>query len=393
MSFEKMTLNQRIQAANIDCMRHPKFALLAGVIMMGKSEVTDKLPTAATNGKDKLYGADFIADMPRKQLRYLVLHECFHVALKHCVLYRDIKKKYARKVNKAQDYVINGLIEEMDPEFKFVERPTKVAPLVDAKYQGMSFQQVFNLLPDEPEDDGKGGDGGDSPFDEHIDADDLSHEELQELGKQIDDANRQGEMLARKLAGKEAGGRDIFGLAAERHTDWVSALREFIQSVSVGDDNSRFAPPNKRLLAAGFILPSHFTESVGEIVIAADTSGSMAPYYKLLFGEVAAICNQVKPEAVRMLWWDTAVCGDQVFSPSDYDQIATLLKPKGGGGTTPQVVVDYIRENKIDAKAIIWLSDGYLGCSDPASTMPSLWGVVGNDSFVAKHGKTLHINL
>lgn len=394
MSFEKMTLNQRIQAANIDCMRHPKFALLAGVIMMGKSEVTDKLPTAATNGKDKLYGAEFISDMTRKQLRYLVLHENFHVALKHCVLYKDIKKKHARKVNKAQDYVINGLIEEMDPQMQFVERPTKVPPLVDAKYQGMSFQQVFNLLPDEPEDEDEDeGGGGDNPFDEHIDADDMTHEEQQDLVKQIDDANRQGQMIANKLAGKSGGGRDIFGLAADRNTDWVSALREFIQSVSVGDDNSRFAPPNKRLLAAGFILPSHFTETIGEVIIAADTSGSMHPYYKELFGEVAAICAQVKPAAVRVLWWDTSVCADQQFTARDYDQIATLLKPKGGGGTTPQVVVDYIAKHKIDAKAIIWLSDGYIGCTDPATTMPSLWGVVGNDDFVAKHGKTLHINL
>lgn len=392
MSFDKMTLNQRIQAANIDCMRHPKFALLSGVIMMGKSEVTDNLPTAATNGRDKLYGADFITPLNRKQLRYLVLHENFHVALKHCVLYKDIKKKWARKVNKAQDYVINGLIEEMDPGFTFVERPSK-GILVDPKFNGMSFQQVFNLLPDDADDEGGGGGKDDNPFDEHIDADDLSFDEQQDLSRQIDDANRQGQMLARKLAGKDGGGSDIFGLAADRSTDWVSALREFIQSVSTGDDNSRFAPPNKRLLAAGFILPSHFTESIGEIIIAADTSGSMGPYYKLLFGEVSTICQQTKPAAVRVLWWDTSVCGDQVFTATDYDQIATLLKPKGGGGTTPQVVVDYIVKHKIDAKAIIWLSDGYIGCDGPITTMPSLWGVVDNDSFVAKHGKTLHIKL
>jgi predicted metal-dependent peptidase len=388
-----MTLNQRIQAANIDCMRHPKFALLAGVIMMGKSEVTDKLPTAATNGKDKLYGAAFIEGMTRKQLRYLVLHENFHVALKHCVLYKDIKKKHARRVNKAQDYVINGLIEEMDPQLSFVERPTTVPPLVDKKYQGMSFQQVFNLLPEDPEDDDGGGGGGDSPFDEHIDADEMTHDEQQDLIKQIDDANRQGQMIANKLAGKGEGGRDIFGLAADRTTDWISALREFISSVSSGDDNSRFCPPNKRLLASGFILPSHFTETVGEIIIAADTSGSMYPYYKELFGEVAAICRQVKPATVRVLWWDTAVSADQQFAPSDYDQIAGLLKPKGGGGTTPEVVTKYIAKHKIDAKAIVWLSDGYIGCSDPVTTMPSLWGVVNNDSFVAQNGKTLHINI
>jgi len=96
---------------------------------------------------------------------------------------------------------------------------------------------------------------------------------------------------------------------------------------------------------------------------------------------------------VRVLWWDTSVCADQQFAPSDYDQIAGLLKPKGGGGTTPEVVTKYIAKHKIDAKAIVWLSDGYIGCSDPVTTMPSLWGVVNNDSFVAQNGKTLHITI
>ena len=71
-SFEKMTLNQRIQAVNIDCMRHPQFALLAGVICMGRSEVVEGIPTAGTDGKHKKYGAKFITPLNRKQLRYLV---------------------------------------------------------------------------------------------------------------------------------------------------------------------------------------------------------------------------------------------------------------------------------------------------------------------------------
>ena len=82
-TFEKMTLNQRIQAVNIDCMRHPQFALLAGVICMGKSEVVEGIPTAGTDGKNKKYGVKFITPLNRKQLRYLVLHENFHVALKN----------------------------------------------------------------------------------------------------------------------------------------------------------------------------------------------------------------------------------------------------------------------------------------------------------------------
>jgi predicted metal-dependent peptidase len=173
----------------------------------------------------------------------------------------------------------------------------------------------------------------------------------------------------------------------------VSALQDWIASVSEGDDLSRFCPPNKRMLAAGFVMPSHFTESLGELVIACDTSGSMGPYYTNIFGEVARICETTKPAKVRVLWWDTAVCGDQEFAPGDYDRIGSLLKPAGGGGTTPDVVVQYLKEKKINAKGLVWLTDGYIGCDTPRTDMPAIWGVVNNDTFMPQHGKVLHINV
>ena len=392
MTFENLTLTQRVQAANIDCMRHPKFALLSGVICMGKSEVKEGVPTAMTDGKNKYYGAEFIKPMNRKQLRYLVLHENFHVALKHCILFKDWNKRAPQLCNIAQDFVVNALIEELDPDFKFVERPSE-SLCIDPKYKGWSFPQVFNDLAKNAKIIEM------SPLDEHAMGDEDGEGEARDadaegkLSKQIDDANRQGEMIARKLAGKEGGGRDILGLAKERQTNWRDPLQDFIQALCAGDENSRFCPPNKRLLASGFVMPSHFSETIGELVIAADTSGSMTGYYPIVFGEVARICQHVKPESVRVLWWDTSVCGDQQFKPHEYEQIATLMKPKGGGGTTPEVVVQYIKKKKIDAKAIVWLSDGYLGCSDPVTPMPSLWGIVDNDDFVAAHGKTLHINV
>jgi predicted metal-dependent peptidase len=398
MTFEKMTLNQRIQAANIDCMRHPQYALLSGVICMGKSEVSKNIPTAATNGRDKKYGEAFIQPLNRKQLRYLVLHENFHVALKHCILYRRETKAMPRLANIAQDYVVNALIEELDPDFTFVERPTQTL-LIDRKYFGWSFPQVLNDLlkqgRKEPDKDGEGngGDDFDEPLDVHEDPVFDDAEDEQQHSKNVDDANRQGEMLARKLAGKGGGGRDIFGHAKERTTNYVEAMQDWLVSVCSGDENSRFCPPNKRMLASGYIMPSHFNETVGELILAPDTSGSMSPYYRLIFGEIARMLSQVRPEAVRILWWDNEVCGDQVFKPVDYEQIATLLKPQGGGGTTPQVVVDYILHHKINAKAIVWLTDGYLGCDTPNTPMPSLWGVVENETFVPTHGKLVRISV
>lgn len=413
MSFEKMTLHRRVEAVNIDCMRNKDFALLSGIICMGKSDVKDELPTAGTDGKNKYYGADFIKDMTRKQLRYLVLHENFHVALKHCIAYRPLEDRFGAPLcNVAMDYVVNGLIEELDPALNFVDRPTAVPPLVDPKYKGMSFPQVLKSLVDDmkangqdPEQMKKDADAMQKALEEmlgkcldehmHGDAEDddkeMTEQEINKLSKDIDDANHQGALLAQKLRGDGKGGRDIFELAAERATNWQDALRDFLSSVCQGDEQSRFCPPNKRLLASGFIMPSHFTETIGEIVIACDTSGSMHPYYSTIFGEIARICSTVRPEGVRVLWWDTSVCGDQEFKPDQYDQIATLMSPKGGGGTVVSCVAKYIAKKKLTPKCVIYLTDGYIESEYEVPKLPVLFGVVDNDDFVPHTGKVVRI--
>ena len=287
--------------------------------------------------------------------------------------------------------MINGLIEEMDPEFKFVERPTKIPPLVDDKFKGMSFPQVLSELLKDAEENPEGGGGGEG-FDDHEMSEEMSAEEKQALEKMIDDANRQGELLVRKMAGNGQGGRDIFGTMRERHTNWREALQEFIATICAGDENSRFCPPNKRLLASGFVMPSHFSETIGELVIACDTSGSMYPYYPLIFGEIARVCENVRPKKVRVLWWDTEVAGDQEFKPDEYDQIAKLMKPKGGGGTVVSCVAQYMKEKEIKAKALIMLTDGYIESDFVLPELPILWGLVENDDFVPHTGKVMRIH-
>jgi len=95
---------------------------------------------------------------------------------------------------------------------------------------------------------------------------------------------------------------------------------------------------------------------------------------------------------VRILWWDTEVCGEQVFVRGQYDQIAHLLKPAGGGGTSPQCVANYLSKYNIKPTAVIWLTDGYLDACPVAVCANELWGVVNNDSFKPAHGKVLRIH-
>jgi predicted metal-dependent peptidase len=384
--YKDLTPHERVTAVGIDLTRNALFAQLSGVAMVGKVEITDRLPTAATNGRDEYYNPDFVLAQNRKQLRYVRIHENLHKLLKHCVEYRDVCKRYPKLSNIAMDHVINLTIEEIDPNFTWVERPT-IKPYVNTRYKGWSFLRVLRDLIDQGGEDDGDDEGG---FDDHL-FDELDEGEAEKAHRQIDEAARQGKLLADKLAGDGKGGSKLDLNATKRNTEWRQHFREFFDAICKGDEHSRFVPPNKRFAPLGILLPSHFSYNKGEIIIAGDTSGSMGPIYPILFGEIAQIAQTVMPDALRVIWWDTSVCGEQLFKPDEYHSIATLMKPMGGGGTTPQCVVKYIAEKQYKPRAVIWLTDGYLDGNNAVVPCAALWGIVDNESFVPPQGKAIHI--
>ncbi len=81
-----------------------------------------------------------------------------------------------------------------------------------------------------------------------------------------------------------------------------------------------------RQMANDIYLPSVINESIGEIIVAIDTSGSIGSAEITEFAtELVSICEVCQPEAVRVLWWDTQVHGEQVFK-DNYSDIAKMLK-------------------------------------------------------------------
>lgn len=399
--WESLSLTERVLAVKLDCFRHPDFALIATAMHVGKAHVRDDVPTAATNGKDMFFGSAFIAPMSRKELRYLILHEALHISLHHCTAYRKVSKRYGGIVNKAMDYVVNNVIEETDPQHAFVDPPKSIPPLYKPEYKDLATLDILRLLINEQDDNkssGKGDAGGasgaggaDGTLDEHM-MEEIPEDQIPELTKAVEEALREGKIIADKIRGASGSGGALDKIGRKSNTDWRHALREFITSVTQGDDYSRFNPPNKRMLAHGILFPTHFTEATGELIIANDTSGSMDSIMPIVMGEIAKLAQQAKPERVRVLWWDTAVCGDQVFMPHEYEGIATALKPMGGGGTTVSCVAQYIAERNLKARGVIYLTDGYIESDYIMPDMPALWGVVDNDSFVPQRGKVVRIH-
>ena len=101
---KQLTPEQRLSKAVVDIMGNPKYVALAGVLMIGNRSVVGNIPTACTNGRDEMYGRDFVDSLTDAELRFLVLHECYHKLYKHLTTWRHLHDQDAQLANQACDY-------------------------------------------------------------------------------------------------------------------------------------------------------------------------------------------------------------------------------------------------------------------------------------------------
>lgn len=413
-----MLEERRVQKSKISLMRNPKFALLSGILMVGKTKVVENIPTACTNGRDESYGRKFVKELRDQELNFVVAHENYHKMYRHLTTWRKLHDIDHRLANAACDYVINLQLKDLDPNEAVVAMPRypnghkmggKPMGLVDERFRGMNAKQVFDILREEKGKGGSGGEGdgsgsgisdpsdGDPEFDDHDwdGAKEMTAEEQKDLAREIDQAIRQGIMAQQKIAGTGAGGldRELQGLL-EPKVNWREVLRDFVKATCNAKDASSWRRVNRRFLSTGVYMPSLIGEKVGHLVIAIDTSGSIGgDELGEFLSEVKGIAEEVNPECVDLLYWDSEVAGHETYSGSTASDIPNSTKPKGGGGTSPSCISEYLKAKNIQPECVIVLTDGYVG-GDWGSewTAPVMWCIVGGYDGDADNGKTIHID-
>ena len=386
-----ITPEERLEKIHVSLMRDKRTALFSGIMLMGKSEVVDDCPTARTDGLNKFYGREFIEGLTDQELRALVWHENGHVALKHILRFKSLMEKgQGQLVNIACDYVVNDMIVSTDDE-SFVKLPK--GGLYESKYHDWSVNDILKDLQKMQEENPEQlqrqvGEG--ETLDEHdyenAEGGDTK-ESVEKLERLIEEGMRQGQILAGKLGGDIP--RSITDMLAPK-VDWKDVLRDFIQSSMRGKDELTWRKFNKRHLANDIYLPSTEDESVGELVVALDVSGSIGEEVLNSFAsELTSICVNTQPDKVRVLWWDTKVSSEQVFTVKDYEHIKTLLKATGGGGTAPECIDKYLIDKNIKAEALIVLTDGAFDKPVWKSSMPSLWVCTWSDKNIPDSAKSV----
>lgn len=410
----KLTVEQRLEQATAKIMSKAegKYDALIGLLMYGTVAVEDSGTTACTDGRDEWYGRAFCDKLTDPELRFLRLHEVVHKMRRDMHVWRHLYLEDADLANKACDYVNNLTLVDMDADKGFILMPQ--SGLLDERFRNMHAGQVFAILKKEKEAKQQemqqgsggqsdplsscpGGQGDTVPQPEGFDTHDwegagkLSPDEIAEQAREIDDAIRQGAVYAGRTG---SGGTRILGDILAAQVSWEDALREFLQNVVAGRDYSSWRRVHRRSIAGGDYLPSGVSEEMGEIVIGVDTSGSIDHKFLSQFiGEVAGICSALHPTKVRLLYWDTTVCREEVYETDNLDTIIRTTKPVGGGGTNPTCVTQYMEQHRINPECAVMLTDGYVGSWGGAWPCPVLWCVINNKSAKPAIGQVVHITI
>ena len=383
---QKLTVEQRLYKAVVGIMENSKYVALSGVLMIGERTVVDDVPTACTDGKNEQYGREFCDKLNDAELRFLVLHENYHKLYRHLVTWQHLAKDNAQLANIAMDHVINLKLVADNHEDNFATMTGELTKgCYDVKYKGWDTARVFHDLKENPppQDDSLDGHDWDG-------AKDMTPDEKDALAREIDEAIRQGAMIAGKMG---SGGDRGLNELLQPQVDWKQVLREFITETCSGRDYSSWRKPNRRYISMGIYMPSGVSEKVEELVLAIDTSGSIGDHELSVFlSEVKGIAETVKPSAVRILYWDTEVCRAEKYEMHELDNLINSTKPKGGGGTMVECVPQYMTDNNVSPQACIVLTDGYLGSSWGQWTCPVLWCVLDNKSAKPDVGKVVHVN-
>ena len=374
---------------------HPFFSTL--LLQMPVVEDTS-IPTACTNGVVIRYNPEFIESLTPGQVAGLMAHEVLHPALGH--LHR---LPPTEEGNIAADYAINNFLDNYNRESGNRRLPLPDGGCLDHKYDDMSAEEILATLrrtqkpkPQSGDGDGDGdgkpsagrtkAQGGWGEFEKPAGTDELSADDMEkEWERRMVQAATAAKMQGNMPGCIEA----LINHLVDPKVPWQDVLNRFFDATSANDYT--FREPDRRFLPDDIILPSLRDETLGEIVVAVDTSGSIFGDKDALAsfqGEINSIIERTRPSKVHLIYCDAAVAHVDEY----YDGEPVVITPRGGGGTDFRPVGTYIRDHNIDPRACIYLTDLYGTFPDNEWPFPTIWCTYGNPDGVAPFGQTIAIN-
>lgn len=352
MNHERKTkLNKEMDRAKIGLLQVKGSAFLSTVLFSLKFSWDETIPTACTNGLNLKFSPDFFEKLTKEERIFVLAHEAWHVAFMHMSRLTKEREENFYVWNMATDHYINNML--IKAGYKMVE-----GGLADPKYADQSVwssDKIFDDLMKDPENKDKGNEG----FDMSIS--DLSEEEKESISRKIEDVIIKASVQA-KMANQYS---SIPGEISTRLDEllnpklpWNVILQKYMSAYAKEDYSYR--RPNRRFLGGNVIMPSLYSNSLGHIACAVDTSCSVSDeQFNAFRTEMNTIKTKLNPELMTIVDFDTQI--HKVYELKKQDRVDTI-QFHGRGGTDLHCVFDHYNEPNNKPKVLIIFSD--LECSE-----------------------------
>ena len=326
--------------------------------------------TAATDGRNFYYNSRFIDMLKPKEVEFLFGHEVLHCVYDHFGRRGD---RDPQLFNIASDYCVNADLKK----HRVGEFITTVPCLFDAKYDGMSSEEVYDILYENAEKidigslidkmldehlDGE-GDDGDGEKDENGQPKNgkgrpkLSAEERQQIKDEIKEAVLAAAAASDGAGNLPAGVRRIIEDMTAPKMNWRELLRMQLESTIKSDYT--WMRSSRKGWHLDAVMPGMKFDPMIDIAVSIDASGSMGErMLRDFLAEVAGIMEQFPNYRIHVLSFDTQVYNPQQFDSENLEDI-TGYEIMGGGGTDFDCVFQYFKDNEIEPKRHIMFTDGY----------------------------------
>lgn len=373
---------EALDKAKIGLMLLPDTIFYTTILFSMKQYWEPRVPTAATDGLHLYLNPVWFLDLDPKQRIGLLAHEILHVALRHMT---RMGSRDPRVWNHAADYVINALL-------KKAGYTLPDGGLFDDSYLNMDTEAAYDKLYSEPGKGsnvsnsmggdifapGSGSAGGGTPKQKAAVADAKITESLVKATMQTKMAGD---------AGSIPGGIEMdLEAVLNPKLPWQVILANYMTDFA--RDDYSMQRPNRRFFP-DWLLPGAFSEHIGNLAIAVDTSGSVSDYeFSFFLSEMESIREMLGPETLTVIDFDTSIKAKHVL---DENTPLSSIQFHGRGGTDVTDLMKWCQKKQ--PEILIVFTDGDFYPPDKVPDTPVLWIIHDNPRFKEPCGTTIHYDM
>ena len=377
-----------LEKAKIQLMLLPNTTFYASILFSLRQEWTEDIPTAGVDGISLLINPVWFQALTAPQRIGLIIHEILHVAMSH------ITRKGNRDHtiwNVAGDYLINDSIKrakyELPPQAlhdkKYTNNLFNTESLYTKLYAEAPKDPNGNPIPDP---NGIPGIGQDVMCPKTPVANNTTQQHVADILVRATMAAKD----ANDNPGSMPGEIQIeLQKVINPKLPWTTILQNFMSNFA--KDDYTWTRPNKKFMPT-FYLPTAHSEAIIDLTIAVDSSGSVTDEeFSYFIAEIAAIQQQLKPDKITLIDFDTRINSIQEISQNT--NILKDLKFKGGGGTRLRDVFKWAQKN--NPTVLLVFTDGEFDTPNKKHwpKCPIVWLIHNDPHFKIPIGKVIHYDL